>query len=69
MGAKCLTCKYESEWGEPTGKEYPRMTGRCQKPMPDIVLPICDTLTRSPITRHTDDSGVPTKCAAWEPKE
>ncbi len=64
----CLTCKYEPEWGEPTGSEYPRRHGRCKKEVALPKLPaVCRVLVET-ITIYSDNSGMPRKCATWEQK-
>lgn len=68
MKRNCLSCKYEPEWGDMVGREYPRRTGTCMFEVVIQTLPSCYSLTSRSITRHEDDSGIETNCRAWKEK-
>ena len=63
---KCLTCKYEPDWSERSGGEYPRRSGKCKFTPAWVLLPATMKIHESVITRYDDDSGIPTKCPAYE---
>ena len=71
MSKTCLNCKYEPQWSEPKGGEYPRSSGKCRwfeahgRPK----LPGCVQVIENGILRYADDSGVMTNCKTWEPKQ
>ena len=73
MKKNCLTCKYEPDWGEWTKGYHPRQSGLCKrKEFADELiskLPRSYQVTINGITRYSDDSGVMTRCPAWEGKE
>jgi len=66
---KCLTCKYEPEWSEPSGREYQIRRGKCKYPMQWPKMPYVYFVQTRPLNRYSDDSGIPTSCACWEPKD
>ena len=68
MKKNCLTCKWEPVWSGWTSGEYSRCYGRCRFPVKAQLLPATHSLIIKPITRYTDDSGVPEKCRTWEPE-
>ena len=66
----CLTCKYEPDWSEPSGGEYSRRSGECKYKVkwpkrPSWVYAIKEM----PLIRYSDNSGLPSACATWEPKK
>lgn len=69
MKKNCLTCKYEPDWGRPVGREFPRQSGKCKKQVELPVLPAVHEVHVKHIIRYSDNSGLPAKCPAWEPKE
>jgi len=70
MRNTCLNCKYEPDWGDPIGNEYPRRYGNC-KFLPKIPpLPPTITVGRpEKVVRHSDDSGIHRGCKVWEEKD
>ena len=66
----CLTCKYEPEWGEIIGAEYPRRSGLCRYPVKINKLPRSWYPARqNNIIRYDDDSGVYDDCECWKTQE
>lgn len=66
----CLTCKYEPDWGEAKGGEYPRRVGHCKNTeWRSLALPAVVQVYVSAILRYSDDSGIPCSCRAYERKD
>ena len=64
---KCLTCKYEPDWSEPTG-EYQRRVGKCKYKVDWPKMPWVYLIQTRVLERFSDDSGMPGACKVWEPK-
>lgn len=67
----CLTCRYEPDWSEEFGKDYPRRTGSCKWDLHHIIplLPKIYTIHKTVITKHADNSGVMTNCPTYKSKD
>ena len=66
----CLNCKYEPNWSAWTGGKYSRQHGECKwdvKQLPK--LPAIMYVQGKSVVRYSDNSGIPTGCDTWEPKE
>jgi len=68
MMNNCLNCKYEPDWSEQTGREYPRRHGKCKWNKDIPALPAVYRISIESIERYSDDSGIPRWCKTWEPK-
>ena len=70
MKHKCLSCKYEPDWNEPSrSKSYPIRTGKCKYKMNWPQIPWVYVIQKRPLIRYDDDSGLPTVCETWHKKE
>lgn len=68
---KCLSCKWEPDWGPEVGIQWIRRAGYCKHPIIEEVknaLPASCQHTVLAIVKYSDNSGVPTTCNAWEAK-
>ena len=65
----CLNCRWEPEWSKWTGGEYSRCGGRCQIKIDIPALPRTWHIQKDYIERYEDNSGIPSGCKTWEPKE
>jgi hypothetical protein len=59
----CLTCKYEPSWGKPSSDGVRQ--GNCKWPQD---MPLAYYVTKRPIHRFPDDSGIYVNCPTWEEK-
>ena len=69
MKKNCLNCKYEPNWPDPIGRDYPRRIAPCLWDKPIPVMPRTMRVVCEPVSRYSDDSGVIDNCKTWEPKE
>lgn len=65
----CLSCEYEPDWSEPVGVEYKRQSGKCKYIVNWPSIPWVYLITTRPLIRYSDDSGLPTACKTYKPKE
>ena len=69
MNKTCLNCKFEPEWGDwYGGEDHPRRTGKCRWDGKLPLMPTTHSINIRPISRHSDDSGVVTRCRTWAAK-
>lgn len=68
---KCLSCKWEPDWGPVIGIQWARRIGSCKHPIIEeapSTLPAAFKYHVESIVRYADDSGMPSNCNAWEAK-
>jgi len=61
----CNNCKFEPDWSEWRGKEYPRCSGKCKYPMTIPILPSVYRIQHSIIEKYSNGSGTMEHCPTW----